>query len=212
MVTEATYSAPGLEQRVCTCGETETRQITQLELTFTDVSATAWYKTELCWALDNKITDGMTVNGVYGFYPSTVCTRAQVVSFLWKAAGQPEPETTANPFTDISEKNWYYKAVLWAVENDITEGMTTTTFGPQGECTRAQVVTFLYRFAGKPEISNRENPFADVEMGKWYSNAVLWAVENGITDGMSKNGVSGFWPGDTCTRAQIVTFLYRYMN
>ena len=111
-----------------------------------------------------------------------------------------------NPFTDVDTDDYFYKAVLWAVEKGITEGATATTFNPKGSCTRAQVVTFMWRAAGEPAPETAENPFVDVPADKYYHDAVLWAVENGITAGTSK---TKFTPGNACTRAQIVTFLYR---
>jgi hypothetical protein len=129
-----------------------------------------------------------------------------VVTFLWRAAGEPEPTTTANPFTDVKEGLWYYKAVLWAVEKGITNGMSATTFEPDGTCTRGQVVTFLYRYAGKPDVSTADSLFTDVKAGAYYEKAVAWAVSKEITNGMSD---TTFAPDSTCTRGQVVTFLWR---
>ena len=129
------------------------------------------------------------------------------MTFLWRAAGTPEPTSENNPFTDVTG-GFYYKAVLWAVEKEITAGTTPTTFNPGGKCTRGQVVTFLYRFAGKP-ATTAENPFTDVVSGAYYYDAVLWAVANEVTSGTSP---TTFNPNGTCNRAQVVTFLYRYMN
>jgi hypothetical protein len=130
------------------------------------------------------------------------------VTFLWRAKGSAEPESTENPFEDVQEGKYYYKAVLWAVENGITSGTSATEFSPNEPCTRAQVATFLWRAEGQPEPETTENPFADVKAGKYYHKAVLWAVENEITLGTS---AGKFSPDDECTRAQIVTFLYRAM-
>ena len=116
---------------------------------------------------------------------------------------------TNNPFVDVTEADFFYKAVLWAVEKGITNGMDATHFGPLVECNRAQTVTFLYRSMGAPEIVERNNPFTDLEVGAYYFDAVLWAVENGVTSGIS---AELFAPGQTCNRAQIVTFLYRAYN
>ena len=138
------------------------------------------------------------------FSPEMNVTRGQVVTFLWAAAGKPEPKTAVNPFVDVAQSDWYYKAVLWAVENGITSGMDATHFGPSAECTREQVVTFLYAAAGKPATTATVS-FSDVQPGAWFYAPVAWAVENGITSGMG-NGTFGV--GATCTRAQIVTFLY----
>ena len=141
------------------------------------------------------------------FEPQTTCTRGQIVTFLWRAKGEPEPSSNYNPFRDVSESDYYYKAVLWAVENGITTGTSATTFAPNAGCTRAQVATFLWRAEGKPS-SSAANPFTDVNTSAYYGTAVLWAVENGITDGIGNNQ---FAPDMTCTRGQIVTFLYRAM-
>ena len=142
------------------------------------------------------------------FSPAKTCTRAQVVTFLWRAKGCPEPTKTENPFTDVQADAYYCKAVLWAVENGITNGTSATTFGPNNGCTRAQVVTFLWRAEGEPEPTSANNPFTDVT-GGYYYKAVLWAVENGVTAGTS---ATAFSPNQTCTRGQIVTFLYRDMG
>ena len=124
---------------------------------------------------------------------------------LWRAAGEPEPTSNENPFTDVDEGEFYYKAILWAVENGITNGVTKTTFNPDGNCTRAQAVTFLHRYLGQPE-STMENPFTDVDSGEFYANAICWAVEKGVTTGVT---TTTFEPDSTCTRGQIVAFLYR---
>ena len=128
-----------------------------------------------------------------------------MVTFLWRAAGSPEPETTVNPFVDVTEDSFFYKAVLWAAEKGITSGVDQNHFAPFAACSRAQVVTFLWRAEGCPE-SDAAIPFADVAEGSYYEPAVKWAVENGITSGMSANI---FGVNTTCNRAQIVSFLYR---
>lgn len=140
------------------------------------------------------------------FGPNDGCTRAQVVTFLWRAAGQPEPTGSRNPFTDVSSSAYYYKAVLWAVENGITAGTSATTFSPDGTCTRAQIVTFLWRYEGMPAPASAGNSFVDVPTGAYYEKAVLWAAESNVTAGTS---ATTFSPDSTCTRAQVVTFLYR---
>ncbi|MBP3660596.1 MAG: S-layer homology domain-containing protein, partial [Oscillospiraceae bacterium] len=138
--------------------------------------------------------------------PASACIRAQVVTFLWRAAGAPEPSITSNPFEDVLETDYFYKAVLWAYEKGITAGVDDTHFGPAQPCSRAQVVTFLWRAAGAPEAS-AESAFTDVtDPDAFYYDAVLWAVENGITAGM---GDGTFGINAVCNRAQIVTFLYR---
>ncbi len=173
---------------------------------FVDVEEKDYFYEPVLWAVANNITAGTSATT---FSPDVTCTRAQVVTFLWRAAGTPEPSQTSSPFTDVPERKFYYKAVLWAVENGITSGTSATTFSPEKPCTRAQVVTFLHRAAGTPEPTETDNPFTDVSAGKFYYKAVLWAVEEGITAGAT---ASTFAPDKPCSRAQIVTFLYRYMN
>ena len=169
---------------------------------FEDVPAGAFYFDPVAWAVEKGITTGATETT---FNPNGDCQRAQVVTFLWRAAGSPEPTKNENPFTDVKESDFYYKAVLWAVEKGITNGLTADTFGPFELCNRAQVVTFLWRAMGSP-ASEAEVAFTDVVPGQFYSTAVAWAVENGITNGIS---ATEFGVGGTCNRAQVVTFLYR---
>lgn len=174
---------------------------------FTDVAEGAFYYDAVLWAADKQITAGY--GSAETFCPDGVCTRAQVVTFLWRANGEPEPRSGINPFTDVDRAAWYEKAVLWAVEQGITEGYgSKTIFNPDGECTRGQIVTFLWRAKGWTVPSSHTNPFADVKPGEFYYTAVLWAVENGITNG---TGPSSFSPDSPCTRGQIATFLYRSM-
>ena len=168
---------------------------------FADVSANTYYNAPVIWATETGITNGKSETT---FAPNDGCTRAQMVTFLWRAAGSPEPKSNNNPFTDVKQ-GAYYKAILWAVEKGITKGTTTTTFEPNKTCTRAQIVTFIYRAAGEPAVQNSTNPFQDVKQGAYYK-AILWAVENGITNGFN---ATTFSPNATCTRAQGVTFLYR---
>lgn len=161
-----------------------------------------YYYTPVLWAAANNIT-----NGVEGglFAPGNTCKREQVVTFLWRAMGSPEPTSTDCPFEDVAEGKYYYKAVLWAVENGITTGKSATRFAPKDTITRAEFVTFLWRTEGKPGYST-SNPFYDVSSGSYYYDAVLWASENGVTTGKS---TESFAPKDPCTRGQVVTFLYR---
>ena len=179
------------------------------EFLFDDVQdPSKFYYDPVYWAVahDPQITNGTSETT---FSPNKTCTRAQVVTFLWRAAGEPEPVSTDCPFTDVKTDGFYYKAMLWAVENGITNGTTATTFGPGKACTRAQVVTFLYRFAGEPEPVSTDCPFTDVKTDGFYYQAMLWAVENEITNGTS---ATTFSPGKACTRGQVVTFLYRLMG
>ena len=148
---------------------------------------------------------GITLGFANGlFAPGQSCTRAQIVTFLWRAAGSPAPKTTVNPFQDIQESMFCYQAVLWAVENGVTKGTTETTFSPNDTCTRGQSVTFLYRAVGMQTES--QVTFPDVAADSYCADAVAWAVENGVTKGLA-NGLFG--PNENCTRGQIVTFLYR---
>ena len=170
--------------------------------TFTDVPADAYYYEAVKWAADKGIAGGIGDNL---FAPNQSCTRAQIVTFLWRAAGSPEPKSTNHPFADVPSGSYYEKAVLWAVENGITEGMSDTEFVPNAICTRAQSVAFLYRAAGSP-AGGGSAVFTDVPAGAYYSNAAAWAERTGITSGI---GNGQFGPHNDCTRAQIVTFLYR---
>ena len=169
---------------------------------FYDVDYEAYYAEPVKWAAAQGITNGTST---YAFSPAEFCTRGQVVTFLWRAAGEPNPKSEKNPFKDVKKDAYYYTAVLWAVEKGITNGTSDTTFSPGDPCTRGQVVTFLYRNAGNPDVKAK-NPFKDVKSGAYYYDPVLWAVQNKITNGTS---ATAFSPDDTCTRGQIVTFLYR---
>ena len=209
----ATEQAAGVETRTCSvCGKTETRSIPKLTPKpvanpFRDVKNGDYFFDPVLWALnhDPQITDGMTETT---FAPGETCTRGQVVTFLWRAMGCKEPTRTGNPFTDVASGDYFYKAVLWAVEKGITDGTSATTFSPNDPCTRAHVVTFLHRAEGTPSAGSG-NPFNDVASGQYYTDAVLWAVSKGITDGTSE---TTFSPAAPCTRGQIVTFLYRDMK
>lgn len=167
---------------------------------FSDVSTTAYYYEAVKWAREKGITGG-TGNGLFG--PNQPCTRAQIVTFLWRAAGSPEPKNMSS-FTDVPADSYYAKAVAWAAENGITGGTGDGQFSPDATCTRAQSVTFLFRAIGKLVDSKAE--FNDVLTDSYYANAVAWAVENGVTNGI---GDGLFGPNNSCTRAQIVTFLFR---
>ncbi len=170
---------------------------------FRDVPKNAYYYKAVAWAAKNDITGGIG-NGLFG--PELGCTRAQFVTFLWRACGSPAPKALSK-FTDVPADAYYAKAVAWAVENGITDGTSPTTFSPNQTCTRAHAVTFLWRALGKPSGSSAA--FTDVPSGAYYAKAVAWAAENDVTTGV---GGGRFAPDDTCTRAQIVTFLYRCMR
>lgn len=170
---------------------------------FHDVSRFDYFYDAVKWAAENGIASG---TGRYTFSPNAVCTRAQTVTFLWRAAGSPLPRYRVCPFTDVNPRDYYYDAVLWAVEQGITTGLNATTFGPDVTVTRGQVATFLYRAASAAK-PNTFNPFTDVKTTSYNYDAILWAYDNRITTGTSD---TTFSPGAYCTRAQIVTFLYRY--
>ena len=169
---------------------------------FVDVKEGAYYYDAVLWAVEQKITSGTSATT---FSPDASCTRAQMVTFLWRAAGSPKVENGKNPFADVKADAYYYDAVLWAVEKGVTSGTSATTFSPDATVTRGQTVTFLYRNAGSPEVSGTM-PFADVEADAYYAKAVQWAVQQKITTGTSE---TTFSPMSDCTRGQIVTFLYR---
>ena len=172
---------------------------------FLDVPAGAYYEDAVVWAVGKGLTSGTNATT---FDPNGTCTRAQAVTFLWRAAGSPTPKTKLMPFPDVPVGSYYWNAVLWAIEQGITEGTSYLTFSPNDSCTRAQIVTFLWRAKGNPAVSGNA-PFTDVAPDAYYAAAVTWAEKNGITGGIG-NGLFG--SNNTCTRAQIVTFLYRAMK
>lgn len=178
-------------------------------MNFIDVKTTDYFYNSVKWAVGKNITNGTSSTT---FSPYKSCTRAEIVTFLWRAAGSPEPTTTRNPFRDVNAvtHSSYYKAILWASQKGITSGTSTTAFSPDQVCTRAQIVTFLYRYAGKPS-GYYSNPFKDVGATNEasYYNAILWASGKGITTGSSP---TTFSPYASCNRAEAVTFLYRYTN
>lgn len=193
-----------------------TTQVTSVKLTanttvyakwtaipFTDVNTDAYYYNAVLWAVDKGITQGTSATT---FAPGAPCTRAQAVTFLWRSMGSPAPAETVNPFTDVSADAYYYNAVLWAVEKGITTGTTETTFSPDTTVNRSQVVTFLWRAAGSPAVTDAST-FADVDADAYYADAVAWAAEKSITNGTSE---TAFSPMANCTRGQIITFLYNF--
>lgn len=210
----STCQTEGVIRRDCTfCDEFQMLSIGtlgagfpgELNNPFTDVKKGSYYFDSVLWAVGRDITSGTSATT---FTPNGTCTRAQIVTFLWRADGSPEPKMTESPFTDVAAGSYYEKAVLWAVEQGITSGMTETTFGPNEPCTRAHVVTFIHRWQGEPESTLTEYAFTDVKQGDYYYEAMLWAVEEEITVGMT---ATTFGPKNPCTRAQIVTFLRRTM-
>lgn len=199
---------------VCVCGARKTGgsiddgshgntlPITNDRISFTDVSKTDYFYDAVLWAVENGITTGTSRTR---FSPYATCTRAQAVTFLWRASGSPAPKNSRMPFTDVSPSAYYYDAVLWALEEGITTGTSSTTFSPDAVIDRAQAVTFLHRANGAPSVTGY-SAFTDVPQTAYYADAVKWAVDNGITTGTS---AAAFSPNASCTRAQIVTFLYR---
>ena len=230
----ATTTTDGEEQRICSvCGYKETRIIpatgnngggnsgggggssspavkpagTTPEpelpvLRFTDVSSSAYYYNAVSWAVDGGITSGTSADT---FSPDNASSRAQVITFLWRMAGSPVVTNTVSAFDDVPADSYYWNAVQWATANGITAGLGSGLFGSNSTCTRGQMAALLYRYAGSPAIDG-ELPFADVSADSYYAKAVIWAVKNGITNGVSE---TAFAPDNICTRAQIVTFLYR---
>ena len=170
---------------------------------FVDVKQGDYYYDAVQWAVGKKITSGTSATT---FTPDGICTRAQTVTFLWRSQGSPKAAGAENPFTDVSKDAYYYDAVLWAVEQGITNGTSATTFSPDATVTRGQTAAFLWRVAKQPQVDQTVNPFADVTQDAYYYNAVLWAVAKEITNGTSS---TTFSPDQGCTRAQIVTFLWR---
>lgn len=206
VVSAATPNYPGSQTHTCTvCGTEETVEIPATGNLFTDVHEGDYFYASVLWAADHGITTGKSATR---FAPADTCTRAQVVTFLWRAAGSREPQTTENPFTDVAEGSYYYKAVLWGYENGIVKGTSDTTFEPDKVINREQAVTFIWRCYGSPDPQNASCPFADVGSNYAY-NAILWAVEQNVTQGTS---ATTFAPKNSCTRGQIVTFLYRAMH
>ena len=220
VVTAPTCTEEGYTTYTCACGDSYVADYTDAlghewkgttcqrcggkrENPFTDVPEGSFYIDPVLWAVENGVTTGATDTT---FNPNGNCLRGHVVTFLWRAAGSPDPTSSKNPFTDVKETDFYYKAVLWAVEKGITNGLTNTTFGPTAECNRAQVVTFLWRAMENPAPASTEHPFTDVEENQFYFQPMLWAVENGITNGLT---ATTFGPTSVCNRAQVVTFLYR---
>lgn len=170
---------------------------------FTDIQTEDYFYEPVVWAVQNGITVGTTMST---FSPSNGCTRAQNAVFLWRAAGCPQPEGKDLPFTDVKAGSWYEDAVRWAYEQGITAGTSATAFSPDMTCTRGQVVTFIWRMHGSPKPNSKNNSFTDIKSSDYFYQASLWAQEQGITAGTS---ATTFSPSLTCTRGQIVTFIYR---
>ena len=170
---------------------------------FLDINETQYCYDSVLWALKRGITEGIDEQH---FGPQRPISRAAVVTMLWRCAGCPEPDAGALSFRDVPAGSWFEKAVRWAVQRGITTGLSADTFGPNESCNRAQAVTFLWRYSGCSEVKNGKLPFSDVETGSWYAQAVQWALEKGITTGLTADA---FGPNESCQRAQLVTFLHR---
>ena len=203
LVSELSSDSLAVYRKSCKCGSAgeETFEVNPKE--FRDVPKNAFYYDPVMWAVEKGITTG---TGEGKFSPDAICNRGQVVTFLWRAAGQPEPTKTENPFKDVKSGDFFYKAVLWAAEQGITTGTSETTFSPNENCNRGQIVTFLSRAKGG-KATTSTNPFKDVAENAFYYNPVLWAVEKGITAGTGDG--TTFEPNAACTRGQVITFLYR---
>lgn len=203
-----TYREEGLAQRNCImCDMTQEKSIDKIvskPIAFEDIEKDEYYYNSLVWAYNQEITDGTDATH---FSPSTVCNRAQMVTFLWRIFTMNETSHGTNPFVDVPKGSFFYDATLWAEKNGITTGTSATTFSPNQSVSRAQVVTFLWRATGEP-TTIAKNSFTDIPEHSYYTNAVLWATETGITVG---TGNSQFSPDAPCTRAQIVTFLCRWL-
>ncbi len=200
---EPTTTAMGRITYTCmNCGDSYTETTPKLVNPFSDVKSTAYYFRAVLWAVEEGITSGTDETH---FSPNQACTRAQVMTFLWRANGSPEPENAVSPFADVKPGDYYYKAVLWALEQGITSGVAEDRFGSNQYCTRAQVVTFLYRAAGSPAVEEVAR-FTDVSQSDYFFQSVCWAFDNGITSGVDGQT---FGSNQVCTRAQVVTFLYK---
>ena len=204
ILTETVESDHGTARYVCSrCNETKEGRLCAAEV-FTDMPSDGnWAHKPIDWAYFSGITSGKTEST---FAPKATITRAEAMTFLWTVAGKPEPTLTQSPFTDVKPGKYYYKPVLWAVENGITGGKTETSFAPRAACSRAEIMTFLWNAAGKQEPTLTESPFTDVNPGKYYYKPILWAFENQVTGGTSEGKFS---PRALCSRAQVVTFLYK---
>ena len=206
VTTAPTLTEEGVRTFTCTvCGETKTEPVPVITNPFEDVLESDYFFNPVLWAIsqDPQITSGVDATH---FGPNNECTREQIVTFLWAANGKPIPGATESQFSDVTADDWYFKAVMWAVENKITSGMSDGSFGVGQPCTRAQAMTFLWASQNKPAPKTTVSPFTDVSEGDWFCKAVLWAAENGITKGV---GDGLFGVNNPCTRAQIITFLYK---
>lgn len=213
VVKEATETEDGLKERTCSvCGEEENEVIPAtgddaFKNPFDDVNENDWYYKAVLWGAENKVVAGISNTQ---FVPAANCTRAQIVAFLWRAAGRPAATSADCPFTDVASTEYYYEAMLWAVEKGIAKGYTNTLFAPDATCTRAEMATFIWRLEGKHAPEGTENPFIDVDGSQWYASAAQWTYENGIVSGYDLEEGKAFAPTNTIARAETVTMLYRY--
>lgn len=209
-VVSPTTTSTGLEERICSCGYKQTRTLDKLPVTgqcpFVDVPRDAYYYNSVLWAVKKGITNGRTPTT---FEPDAKCKRSEIVTFLYRAMGSPSYSLNRTPFTDIEPGAFYQDALLWSYENNIVNGVKPTEFWPNEYCLRSQVVTILWRVAGSPKPSSTRCSFSDVPSDMYCYDAILWAVENGITNGMP-GGIFGV--DQPCTRSQIVTFLQRFVG
>jgi len=206
IVKEAGLNQEGKIRYVCmNCDHTRTDVIPAWDNPFTDVEKSAYYRDSIIWAFHCGITTGTDESH---FSPDQACTRGQMVTFLWRMAGSPAVGKGSNPFSDVKEGDYYYDAVLWAVQKGITKGVDAHRFAPQTGCTRCQVVTMLHRYQNAPSVAG-ENPFADVAQDDYFAMSVLWAYKEKITTGVDAHHFSPHLP---CTRGQIVTFLFRFQD
>lgn len=195
--------APTLATEIPKVGWNEFTDRSAAAQQYIDVPVNSYYTAAVAWAMETGVTTG---TATHLFSPEVACTRGQIVTFLWRAANKPEPKGTGNSFSDVPADAYYAKAVQWAVEQEITNGLGENRFGPDSPCTRAQVVTFLWRNEGKPAAGSAVPGFTDLDSGAYYMPAVRWAVAERLTMG---TGPTTFAPDDACLRGQIVTFLYR---
>ena len=190
-----------INAKVVSCGKTYDRKCT-VKVGFSDVEKANYFYKPVYWAYNKGITSGTSPSS---FSPGNICTRGQILTFLWKSMDSPKPSSTDNPFTDVKPSDYFYKPVLWAKENGITSGTSPTTFSPHKACTRGQIVTFLWILAGRPG-PYFSSPFSDVKITDYYFEPAVWAKNTGITSGTS---ATTFSPGNPCTRAQALTFLWK---
>ena len=206
------FPTEGRQLRYCLNEGCDYEEEKAMENPFKDVNKEDYFYVPVLWAYSNGVTAGTSATT---FSPNNTCTRAQVVTFLWRAAGEPKAENAKNPFKDVAKGQYYYDAVLWAVENEITAGTSATTFSPDNTVQRDQFVTFLYRFAknfrgdATTESLEKAVPFGDISSSQYYYEPVVWATQHGYCSG---TGNGNFTPAGGCTRGQVVTFMNRYLG